>query len=204
MARTHVVVGLLALGIACQAPGPEPAEPAVAGGDSETGEFADDGCPNDMFESNEHATDASAITWDDVSSEGELHDARVTLDGYLCPGEHDWYAIPIAELGFDDHVLRVDGLVAGASWCGQIEGCGGAALSSAPENTIAVEVYDAASVVLLAADIATDGRVDIDASGANFGKDLIVHVYSPTAAATFAYELHVDLRSYDGEVDCEC
>jgi hypothetical protein len=196
-----VVIGLLSLVIACGAePGPSDVASKPGDGDPESDE-----CSNDKFEPNEVPEAAKLISWDEPpSGDGGNQDADVVIDGFLCSGEHDWYRVPIEQLGFEYNVVRVDGLVRGSSWCAQFESCGGETLASAPENTLAVEIYDAASMVLLGADIATDGRVDVDGWGPNYSHDLLIYVYGPSTAATYAYELYVDVRSYDGEDECEC
>lgn len=202
MARVPLALALLSLISMCAAPESGPSEVASEAGDGD-GEVEQ--CNNDALEPNEVPEQAMLVSWDELpSGDDPLADADVLIDGFLCSGEHDWYRIPIEQLGFDYNVVRVDGLVRGSSWCAQWESCGGEALTSAPENTLAVEVYDAASMVLLGADIATDGRVDVDGWGPNFSNDLLIYVYGPSTAATYAYELYVDVRSYDGEDECEC
>jgi hypothetical protein len=203
MARSLLVAGLLSLVMMCAGSEPERGDVASDGGD---GDAETEVCPNDNYEPNEAPELATLVSWDRVSSPDEemYKDADVVIDGFLCSGEHDWYRIPIAELGFEYNVVRVDGLARGTSWCAQFESCGGETLASGPEHTLAVEIYDADSMVLLGADIATDGRVDVDGWGPNFSKDLLIHIYGPSAVATYAYELYVDVRSYDGEDECEC
>ncbi len=205
MPRPRLVAGSLALLSACLGPNPRIAEQEFAA-QAEGEDAEDEGCANDELEPNDGAEIAAMLSWDELSSWNEdmFHDAVVSVDAYLCPGEHDWYLVPISELGFDDHVLRVDGLVLGTSWCGQLDGCPGASLGEAPEHSLAVEIYDADSRVLLSGDIAANGRVDIDAWGPSFARDLLIHVYGPTAAASYEYALHVDVRSYAGEDECEC
>lgn len=202
MPRRLIVLALLPLVSMCV--GPEP-DRELASSDDDGDSPADEECSNDELEPNEAPEQAVLVSWSELpSGEDQLADADLVVDGFLCPGEHDWYRIPIESLGFDYHVVHVDGLVRGSSWCAQFESCGGEALTSAPEHTLAVEVYDAASMVLLGADIATDGRVDVDGWGTAFSKDLLIYVYAPSAVASYAYELYVDVRSYDGEDECEC
>ncbi|HLT40986.1 MAG TPA: hypothetical protein VK034_32135 [Enhygromyxa sp.] len=161
-------------------------------------------CSGDAREPNDLPETAIDLRWDSIVALDGQQEAALMIDASLCSGDHDWYLLPVAELGFDFHVVRIDGLVRGASWCGQFDGCDGEVLPDAPENTLVVEVYDAASMVLLAADLATNGRVDVDGWGATFSKDLVIHVYGPSNVASYAYELHVDVRSRDSEDECQC
>lgn len=205
MLRSLAVLGLLSLVLACGACGAQEPASGDKANDGSDGDPAASECPNDSFEPNEAPELAVMVSWDELPSGDDVYkDADAVIDGFLCSGEHDWYRIPIESLGFEYNVVRVDGLVRGSSWCSHFESCGGEALASAPENTLAVEIYDAASMVLLGADIATDGRVDVDGWGPNYSKDLLIYVYGPSTAATYAYELYVDVRSYDGEDECEC
>lgn len=204
MTRSLIVAALLPLVmlvLTCGSPEKPDAGENVGdggGGDGEANE-----CPNDALEPNELPENATAIRWDQPPSGQE---ARVVLQGYLCSGEHDWYRVPVEALGFEYNVVRIDGVVAGSSWCAQFEACGGPALESGPEHTLAVEVYDAASMVQLGGDIASDGRVNVDGWGPTYSKDLLIYVYGPSSAATFAYELTIDVRSHDddGEDECKC
>lgn len=200
MARRVVALGLLSLLLAC-AEESEPQDVTNNLGDDE----GSNECSNDKFEPNEVPESPTMVSWAELPSGDDVYkDADLVIDGYLCPGEHDWFRIPIEQLGFEYNVVRVDGMVRGSSWCAQFESCAGDRLASGPEHTLAVEVYDAASMVLLGADIGTDGRIDVDGWGPNYSKDLLIYVYGPSAAATYAYELYVDVRSYDGEDECEC
>jgi hypothetical protein len=200
MARRVLALGLLSLILACS----EASEPQKVTNDKGDDEGANE-CSNDKFEPNEVPEAPTMVAWTELPSGDDVNkDAELIIDGYLCSGEHDWFRVPIEQLGFEYNVVRVDGLVRGSSWCAQFESCGGDTLTSAPENTLAVEVYDAASMVLLGADIGTDGRIDVDGWGPNYSKDLLIYVYGPSTAATYAYELYVDVRSYDGEDECEC
>lgn len=210
MDRLAVTLGLLSLSLtsACSGPGSSAATDDIDAPDSTgTGDGAEQLCEdNDRVEPNEVPEAASRLSWDELSSlgDGTLHDARVELAAFLCSGEHDWYLIPVAELGYEFHVVTIDGLVGGASFCGHVPSCDGEVLPDAPANTLAIEVYDANSLVLLGADIATNGRVDVDGWGPSFANDLLIHVYGPSAAASYDYELHVGVRSYDGDDECEC
>jgi hypothetical protein len=201
MARIVFVLASISLLASCVGPIPEHELASDAGDDAGLGEA----CHNDDYEPNDVPEQATLVSWESLPSEGEmLADANAVIDGFLCSGEHDWYRIPIEALPFEEHVVLVDGLVAGASWCGQLAGCSGDTLPDAPENTLGVEIYDAASMVLLGADIASNGRADVDGWGPTYSKDLLIHVYAPSAVASYAYELHVDVRNYEGEDECEC
>jgi hypothetical protein len=203
MTRSCFVLASIALVIACEVPMSENDEIASGGGDGDAGQG--DACLNDAYEPNGVPEQATLITWEEVSPADQmLASATVVLDGFLCPGEHDWYRLPIEALPFEEQLLLIDGLVMGTSWCGQVAGCEGATLPDAAANTLGVEIYDAGSMVLLGADIATNGRADVDGWGPNYSKDLLIHVYAPSAVATYAYELHVDVRNHAGEDECEC
>jgi hypothetical protein len=196
------------------------ADSVAATGDVGEGETGDDGdggdagieddasespCRIDGYEPNNEPEQAAVLAWDEQQRGRNRNDARVVVDARLCAAEHDWYAVAIADLGYREVRLAVDGLVAGASWCGHIAGCEGESLTSAPGHTLAVEIYDAEAMVLLTAAVATDGRIDLDLEGPEYGKDLLLHVYSPTRAASFTYELHIAVRDYEGGApDCEC
>lgn len=199
-------LGLIVLSSACMAPGRDGPQDLGGIDDIDTdGDPDREQCSTDVQEPNQRPMTATSLRWHEVSATDDgQDDATLMVDAFLCSGDDDWYRVPVAELGFDFHVIRIDGLVRGASWCGQFDGCDGEVLPSAPENTLAVEVYDADSMVLLAADLATNGRVDVDGWGPNFSRDLLIHVHGPSRAASYDYELHVAIRSYDGEDDCEC
>jgi hypothetical protein len=108
----------------------------------------------------------------------------------------------VSSLTFDYYALFVDGIVQGSSWCGM--GCGDPWLPAGPENSMAIEVYDAQSMQLLTQGSAQNGRVDINAAGDAYSHDLLIHVFGPTPAATYPYALTIEIRGYDGEDECEC
>ncbi|KIG19514.1 hypothetical protein DB30_00023 [Enhygromyxa salina] len=185
----------LSLGLACvvSAPDDDPTD-AVAGA-------CGIGCAdNDAREPNQSHTSAAALVWDDVSAFG----GYLSIDAFLCPGESDWYRVPVSELKFDFYGLHVDAIAAGSSWCASVEVCGEPALPEAPEHTMRVEVFDATSLLLVAEGVGLDGRVDVNGFDESFANDLLLRVSGPTPLATYAYELHVEIRSFGGEDECEC
>lgn len=210
MDRLALSIGLLSLLLssACMVSVTESMDDSAGIEVPETGEPDDEArCDSvDALEPNEQPEVASRLGWGarTMSEDQTLQEATLQHAASLCAGDHDWYLIPVAELGFDSHVVRIDGLVRGASWCGHVGGCNGEVLPDAAENTLAIEVYDASERVLLGSDIATNGRVDVDGWGPSFANDLLIHVYVPSSAAVFDYDLHVDVRNYDAEDECEC
>ncbi|WP_146158185.1 hypothetical protein [Enhygromyxa salina] len=50
----------------------------------------------------------------------------------------------------------------------------------------------------------TTTGVNIGGWGEAYSPDLLIHVYGPTPAATYNYDLHVQIRGYDVEDECEC
>ncbi|PRP91078.1 hypothetical protein ENSA5_58150 [Enhygromyxa salina] len=120
----------------------------------------------------------------------------------MCSNEDDWYLFSVNDLDYEVYALYVDAIVMGSSWCGQW--CDEPFLPAAPENAIAVEVFDAESMMPLTQDLAQDGRIDIGGFGDAYSRDVLIHVYGPTPAATYPYELSVEIRGYDGEDECEC
>ncbi len=156
-------------------------------------------CPNDdAWEFNGLPEDAAAVPWDAVS----MWSSYVAIDAFLCAGDSDWYHVSVDMLEYEFYALHLDGIVQGSSWCGM--GCEDPWLPAAPENAMGVEVFDAATLELLGNNEAQNGRVKLGGSGAAYAKDLLIRVYSPTPAATYDYELFVEIRGYDGEDECEC
>ncbi|MFO7567780.1 MAG: hypothetical protein R6X02_34375 [Enhygromyxa sp.] len=210
MPRPALLLGLLWLGLSSACSGSSSAgsddvdAPATGTGD---GLLEEQQCgSDDALEPNEVPQDAARLSWTELGTEdeGSLGEATIVLETSLCAGEHDWYLIPIAELGLEFHVVNIDGLVRGASWCGHRASCTGETLPSAPENTLAIEVYDAASLVLLGSDLSTRGRVDVDGWGPSYSRDLLIHIHAPSIAASYDYQLQVAVRSDDVDDDCEC
>jgi hypothetical protein len=68
---------------------------------------------------------------------------------------------------------------------------------------MAVEVFDAETMMLLTSGVGAAGRITIYEWGDAYAKELLIHVYGPTPAATFTYDLYVILGS-GGEDECEC
>jgi len=75
-------------------------------------------------------------------------------------------------------------------------------LPAAPEHAIAVEVYDAGTLQLLAREVAADGHVQrlVEAPA----RDVLIRIYGPTAAATYDDGLHVLFGAWNWGDDCEC
>jgi hypothetical protein len=69
---------------------------------------------------------------------------------------------------------------------------------------VSVEVFDAETMVLLGTQTAQNGRIDLGGYGDAFAKDILVHVSGPGSAASYHYDLFVEIRGYDGEDECEC
>lgn len=156
-------------------------------------------CPNDdKWEANGLPEDAAAVPWDD----SDMWSSYVAIDAFLCAGDSDWYHVSVEALGYELYSLHLNGIVQGSSWCGM--SCEKPWLPAAPENAMGVEVYDAATLELLGNQEAQNGRVKFGGLGEAYSKDLLIRVYSPTPAATYDYELFVEIRNYGGEDECEC
>ena len=165
-------------------------------------EFGETGMPdcadNDAWENNDLPENASDTPWDNTSED----DAHVHIDAHLCPGESDWYRLPVIDLEFDYYALHLDGIAVGSSWCGP--DCGEPWLPEAAENGMTVEVYDAETLELLKAHTSESGRTYIYGYGDDYSDDLLIHLVGPTVEATYDYDLYLNLRGYDGEDECEC
>jgi hypothetical protein len=158
---------------------------------SSTGEIE---CEIDAWEPNDASDAPSMVPWDFGS--------HVLFDAFLCSGESDWYRLEVDSFMYDIYQLRLHALVEGTSWCG--EDCGDPFLPDAPENTIGLEIYNADTLVLLTSRLEVDGEIHVHSQGVLFSHDLLIHIYGPTPAATFAYTLDVDIYNYSGEDECEC
>jgi hypothetical protein len=159
-------------------------------------------CPeNDEWEVNDLPENASAVPWSNLKES----DAYWALDAFLCAEEDDWYFVAVEELTFNFYALYVHALVEGSGLC---DGwCGDPFLPEAPENTIAIAVYDADTMTLLGEGMAEDGSfhghhfyfVEIDPMVAH---DLLIRVHGLTPVARYAYQLDVHVGG--GEDECEC
>ncbi len=174
----------------------ESTEEATETDSDETGTL--DCAENDAWEANDLPESAAMVPWGSVSE----YSADIMLDGLLCSDEDDWYYVSADMLEFDMYTLELNALVEGTSWCGA--GCDDAWLPDAPENTISIEVFDAATLQVLGSKTAEDGRVYLDGWGDAFSHDLLIHVFGPTPAATYPYELFIQIHGYEGEDECEC
>jgi len=120
------------------------------------------------------------------------------LQAYLCPGESDWYLHDTDGEMHDLNDLEYEIIVAGSSVC-----CDDP-LPEAPENTVAIAVYDADTLVLLEEGISADGAISGGGSGDAYSGDLLLHIYSPTPTAAYSYMVFFEVYHYDGEDECEC
>ncbi|MFO7561336.1 MAG: hypothetical protein R6X02_01730 [Enhygromyxa sp.] len=173
------------------------------GGDEDSDEGGDEGeacgcAENDEWEPNDRPDDASSVPWTYLGP----YTSHWTIDAYLCAAEEDWYRVAVEELSYDFYALYVRAQVEGSGWCGEV--CDDPFLPAAPENTIAVEVYEAASLSLLAEGISEVGSLFLTPFGADVSNNLLVRVHAPSPLASYAYKLNVEIRGYDGEDECEC
>ena len=156
-------------------------------------------CPNDdKWEANGLPEDAAAVPW----GNSDTLSSYVAIDAFLCAGDSDWYHVSVETLDYQLYALHLNGIVQGSSWCGM--SCDEPWLPAAPENAVGIEVYDAATLELLGNQEAQNGRVKLGGLGEAYSKDLLIRVYSPTPAATYDYELFVEIRNSSGEDECEC
>ena len=156
-------------------------------------------CPNDdNWEANGLPEDAAAVPWDN----SDTLSSYVAINAFLCAGDSDWYHVSVETLDYQLYALHLNGIVQGSSWCGM--SCEMPWLPAAPENAVGIEVYDAVTLELLGNQEAQNGRVKLGGLGEAYSKDLLIRVYSPTPAATYDYELFVEIRNSAGEDECEC
>ena len=172
--------------------------------ETETGGVLGDCDENDEWEDNDLPETAALFEWNGGPYGGVSKDIP---DAFLCAEEDDWYRFNISDVEFifDDgeyYNLHLDAIVEGSSWCG--ENCEQPFLPADPQNTISVEVLDAETLELLDSSVNDQGRIDLEGYGDAYSHDLLVHVFGPTAEATFSYRLSFELRPYDGEDECEC
>jgi hypothetical protein len=153
---------------------------------------------NDAWEANDSPNGASAVNWDYMEEYG----AAWTIDAFLCSEEEDWYYVAVEQLTYDYYGLFVRATVEGSGWCGA--DCGDPFLPVAEENTIAVDVFDAQSKMLLIGSVSPKGRLYLTSGGVAFSNDLLVRVSGPTPLASYGYQLNVEIRGYEGEDECEC
>ncbi|WP_146157204.1 hypothetical protein, partial [Enhygromyxa salina] len=136
------VLGLLSLGFACGV--------APTSDDEGTDVVDHEGPPgcldNDDSEPNELPETATALAWGSVDGFG----GHLSLDAFLCPGESDWYFVPVSQLEYEFYGLHVDGIAAGSSWCANVLVCGEPTLPEAAEHVMRIEVFDAKSLLLVA------------------------------------------------------
>ncbi len=152
---------------------------------------------NDAWESNDLPENASVVEWEDIFNVS----VEVTIDACLWSDEDDWYHVSVDTLEYDVYVLQVDVVIPGTSWC---PGCSGLELPDAPENAVTVEVFDAETLQLLVTQTVQDGRINVGGAGDAFSSNLLIHVFGPTPAATYSYELTVEIHGFMGEDECEC
>jgi hypothetical protein len=100
--------------------------------------------------------------------------------------------------------MIVHGIIEGSSLCAGI--CEGfPALKPGPKHTLAIEIYDAKLLTLIAYGESDQGRISMDSGDVDaFQNDVLIRVYSPTPKAKFEYTLDIALQSYSGEDECEC
>jgi hypothetical protein len=171
--------------------------------DTETDTVGDTGNPdcelNDVWEPNPSALEPSIVAWQSVSDYSAY---RLFDDLYLCPGEGDWYHFDVESLAYAEHYFYLRALVDGAGLCGA--DCGDPVIPPGPEHAMTIEVFRADNMQLLLTSMQDDGVFALGGSGDNFAHELLIHVFSPTPAAEYPYQLTVEIRNYDGEDECEC
>ena len=147
---------------------------------------------DDQWEPNGVPEAATAMT---------LNGNGVELSAFLCSEDSDWYHIPVSSIKFDGgYHLIIDARLPDLP-CGEF--CQLSSLPEAPENSIHVDLHDAATLELLASGEGTKGRAQLWSFGEVSSPDVLVHVRGLSPAATYSYELHVEMNS-GGEDECEC
>lgn len=149
-------------------------------------------CEADRWEPNDGRDSAALLPWQIVDEVG----AYLEAGGFLCAGESDWY---LAALGGLEHGYEKIAVAAYVN--GDFCACEGH-LPEAAEHAIAVEVYDAGTLQLLASEVAADGHIQrhIEVPA----RDVLIRIHGPTAAATYEYGLHVVFGAWNWGDDCEC
>lgn len=119
----------------------------------------------------------------------------------LCPDDDDWFMLPASRLDFERPYLFIRARVADTGLCGAL--CGEVELPAAPQNTLGVEVYHAATMELLAAVENPQGNVWLTDDDPRYRDDLLLRFYAPTGVG-FDYRLRLDMRADLAEDECEC
>lgn len=151
------------------------------------------GCENDVWEPNDLPESAALLPLEGGDEVGAYLEIR---NFFLCPGESDWYRLSPDMLEHEYDGFSVSGVV-GGDFCA----CGGE-LPDAPENAMALEIYDAETFELLGSDVSANGRPS--PYTAVPPRELLIHVYSPTETATYMYGLFILLGQWNWGDDCEC
>lgn len=157
-------------------------------------------CPlNDAWEPNDDLDRPTAVPWDSADAWSVYHEVD---DAYLCPGEDDWYRFDGADLGDTARHLHVRALIKNAGLCGAA--CGEPVIPAGPEHAMTIEIYRADTREPLTAQTADGGVLALGGRGDAYAHALLLRVHSDTRGAEYPYRLLVDLRSDEGEDECEC
>lgn len=156
------------------------------------------GCTDDGYECNDVPLHASLLPFGQVT---EWYAWTYLSDGYLCSTNDDWYRIQTSTLGYDENHVYIRLLARDAGFCGM--SCDEVELPPLPENTAQVDVYDSTGTMLLATRTSMQGVAALNLFGPQYDEEFLIHVSGPIAAQ-YSYRLSVEVRSYDGEDECEC
>lgn len=162
-------------------------------------------CADDALEDNDTSGAAKQVAWSGVN----LMSASLNMTGYLCSGDEDWFLLDTASLNLMDPVFSLEARAKGSAVppcvCGCDDGvCYKPWAMAGPQNTITVEIYNAATNELLATGTEPHGNVEIGAYGPALSQGLLVHVKGP-AAAQYPYQLWISIYENNGEeAECEC
>jgi hypothetical protein len=140
-------------------------------------------CAPDPFEPNDTRGAAAAV-------------GQWTTNLTLCPGEDDWYAVPVADRGLGRmqyHVALYHDSI------GDICGLCTLAVEACPSNTVSVDIYNAQTGALLATQTRTRGFSWLQGEDEQ-PVDLLIRVYGG-ASAGFPYNLEVIVDEWISSCD---
>jgi hypothetical protein len=127
----------------------------------------------------------------------------------LSGDNEDWYKIASSQIdwegdgGGEGIHMQIRFFARNTGYCEGVAICSGEQLPDAPETTVSVELYNAATMQLLSSGTSAFGVVRVNGGGRIFAQDFLVRVHGPPEAL-YDYGLSITLTTIDGEDECEC
>jgi hypothetical protein len=160
----------------------------------------------DPHEKNDQASDATDLTY---ASTYDGYSRTPNVSASICKNDEDWYHIPTADLPYTVRWVPIRVIAAGASFCpeftwGDDEGTytEGYDPPAGPENTVQVDVYNAATLQLVGSKQSNIGRVFLDIWGGPLNDDLYLRIHGPKEAQ-YGYWFNVRVQDDAFEDECE-